>query len=306
MPDRASIPDAVSRRIELGGVPLRWEERGEGPPVVFVHGIPTSPALWRKVIPRIARGRCLAFEMAGYGESIAAGRDRDISVGRQADLLLAWIRELGIDRAVLVGHDLGGGVVHIAATREPSVAAGLLLTNAIGYDSWPIPSVKIMRAMGGVLRHLPSGAMKAMLGSLFIRGHDDWHVARESRDIHWAPYARTDGSAALIRQIRSLDVSDTLAVARDLPKLRGIPGRIVWGAADPFQTIEYGERFARDLGLELVPIEGGKHFTPEDHPDVIAESVEDVVAAAFARELEGRVNARAPEQSSTTRPRLRP
>lgn len=276
------IPEAVVRTLDVGGALVRWEELGEGPPIVFVHGIPTSPALWRKVIPRLTRGRCLAFEMLGYGESIPGGRDRDIGIARQADLLLAWLRALGIERAVLVGHDLGGGAVHIAAVRNASVAAGLLLTNAIGYDSWPIPSVKMMRAMGGLLRHFPSGMMKAMLSTLFIRGHDDAAVARESHDLHWTPYARTDGSAALIRQMRSLDVNDTLAVAKDLPKLRGIPGRIVWGAADQFQKLEYGERFARDLGFPLVRIEGGKHFTPEDHPDVMVTNVEAVVAEAFA------------------------
>jgi pimeloyl-ACP methyl ester carboxylesterase len=62
-------------------------------------------------------GRCLAFEMVGYGESIPAGRDRDISVARQADYLLAWLNHLDIEQAVLAGHDLGGGVAQIAAVH---------------------------------------------------------------------------------------------------------------------------------------------------------------------------------------------
>lgn len=70
-------------------------------------------------------------------------------------------------------------------------------------------------------------------------------------------------------------------MAGDLPGLRGIPGRIVWGDADQFQKLEYGQRLANDLGLELVRIDGGKHFTPEDHPDVIAANVAAVVDEAF-------------------------
>ena len=100
------------------------------------------------------RLRNLAWEMVGYGESIPEGRERDISVARQADYLLAWLMTLGIDRAVLAGHDLGGGVVQIAAVRQPAVCAGLFLTNAIGYDSWPIPSVKALRAMGALVERL--------------------------------------------------------------------------------------------------------------------------------------------------------
>jgi pimeloyl-ACP methyl ester carboxylesterase len=48
---------------------------------------------------------------------------------------------------------------------------------------------------------------------------------------------------------------------------------VVWGEADQFQKIEYGERLARDLGAELHRIPGGKHFVPEDHPEAIAEAV---------------------------------
>ncbi|MDQ3913294.1 MAG: hypothetical protein M3305_16295 [Actinomycetota bacterium] len=55
-----------SKFVVAGGVRMRWEESGEGPPVVFVHGIPTSPQLWRYVIPRV-EGRALAWEMVGYG-----------------------------------------------------------------------------------------------------------------------------------------------------------------------------------------------------------------------------------------------
>ncbi len=68
---------------DVAGTPVRWLEQGSGTPVVLVHGIPTSPALWRHVMPRLQDMRVLAFEMTGYGQSIPAGRDRDLSVGAQ-------------------------------------------------------------------------------------------------------------------------------------------------------------------------------------------------------------------------------
>ena len=52
---------------------MRWVQAGAGFPVVLVHGIPTSPALWRHVLPQVRGGRLLAFEMVGYGDSILAG-----------------------------------------------------------------------------------------------------------------------------------------------------------------------------------------------------------------------------------------
>jgi hypothetical protein len=101
------------RTATIGDTPIRWlEQDGDGTPIVLVHGIPTSPALWRHVTPRLNRHRILAFEMTGYGESIPAGTDRDISVSAHADRLLAWLDHLGIASAILVGHDLGGGGAH--------------------------------------------------------------------------------------------------------------------------------------------------------------------------------------------------
>jgi pimeloyl-ACP methyl ester carboxylesterase len=260
------------RNETVMGIPMRWIESGEGMPVVFIHGIPTSPVLWRHVIPRITNARCLAWEMVGYGESIPAGVGRDISVQRQADYLIAWLSELGIDRAIFAGHDLGGGVVQIAAIRHPERCAGLFLTNAIGYDSWPIPSVEAMRAAAPLISHLPNTAGKQILRTLMYRGHDDSALARESLDLHWEPYARHQGAADLIRQIEALNVDDTLSVANALPSLK-VPARVVWGVKDQFQKIEYGEHFARDLNAPLHRIEEGLHFTPEDHPDAIAQQL---------------------------------
>ncbi len=97
-----------SRIVDVEGIRMRWEEEGEGQPVVFIHGIPTSPRLWRHVVPQVRNARSMAWEMVGYGASIEEGRDRDISVAKQADYLASWMREIGLEGAFLVVHDLGG------------------------------------------------------------------------------------------------------------------------------------------------------------------------------------------------------
>jgi pimeloyl-ACP methyl ester carboxylesterase len=262
--------------------PIRWLEQGEGRAVVLVHGIPTSPALWRHVVPLLRGLRVLAFEMTGYGESIPAGKGRDVSVSAQADRLNGWIEHLELGPVTLVGHDLGGGVVHIAAVRRPDLCAGLMITNGIGYDSWPTPSIKAMRAAAPLLSRLPALALKPAFATLLARGHDDAAVAKESLGIHSRPYEEHGGGAALARQVTALDVQDTLAVQDRLPSLQ-VPARVVWGVADQLQKVAYGERFARDLGARLRQIEGGKHFTPEDHPDVIAEEIRSLAAEVAAR-----------------------
>ena len=233
-----------SKFVEAGGVKMRWEEEGEGQAVVFVHGIPTSPRLWRHVIPRV-RGRALAWEMVGYGASIREGWDRDISVARQADYLADWMREVGLESgAVVVGHDLGGGVAQILAVRAPELVRGLVLTNSICYDSWPIPSVKALRAAGPLVERLPDTMVRLNLYvGLFLRGHDDRARAKESLAEHWPYYGAAGGAAALVRQARSLDVRDTSEISDRIPEIN-VPVRLVWGTADKFQEIGYGYRLA--------------------------------------------------------------
>jgi len=221
----------------------------------------------------------MAWEMVGYGASIEEGRDHDISVAKQADYLASWMREVGLESAFLVGQDLGGGVAQILAVRRPELVRGLVLINAISYDSWPIPSVKAMGATGSVVERMPNNAFRLVYSTFLHRGHDNRERARESIEEHWPYYEKAGGAAAMIRQVRSLNVDDTLAIADQIPNL-DVPARLVWGAADWFQKIGYGYRLAYELGAPIERIEGAKHFVPEDYPEQVAANVNELLKLA--------------------------
>ena len=263
-----------TRFAEAGGVRMRWEEEGEGMPVVFVHGIPTTPRLWRHVVPKVRGARSMAWEMVGYGDSIPQGRDRDISVAMQAHYLALWMREVvGLgDGAVVVGHDLGGGVAQILAVRHPELVRGLVLTNCISYDSWPIAPVRAMAAAGSLFGRMPDPLFRRFYAAFLRGGHDDSGRWEESVSEHLPLYEGAGGAAALVREARSLNVRDTLGVAAQIPRL-DVPASLVWGAADGFQPIGYGYRLAYELGGSMRRVEGAKHFVPEDHPDEVATAV---------------------------------
>jgi pimeloyl-ACP methyl ester carboxylesterase len=268
-----------SRSVDVEGIRMRWEEEGEGRPVVFIHGIPTSPRLWRHVVAGVQGARSMAWEMVGYGASIEEGWDRDISVSKQADYLAAWMQEAELESTFLVGHDLGGGVAQILAVRQPELVQGVVLMNSICYDSWPIPSVKAMGAMGPAVERLPNSVFRQVYSAFLHRGHDNRERAKESIEEYWPYYVRAGGAAAMIRQVRSLNVNDTLAIAEQIPNL-DVPARLVWGAADQFQKIGYGYRLAYELGAPIERIEGGKHFVPEDHPERVAAVVSELLKQA--------------------------
>ncbi len=190
--------------------------------------------------------------------------------------MASWMREVGIESALLVGHDLGGGVAQILAVRQPELVRGLVLMNSICYDSWPIPSVKAMRVMGSAVERLPNSVFRQVYSTFLRRGHDNGERAKESIEEHWPYYERAGGAAAMIRQARSLDVNDTLAIAEQIPNLE-VPVRLVWGAADQFQKIGYGYRLAYELGAPIERIEDGKHFVPEDHPEQVIAAVNELL-----------------------------
>lgn len=137
----------------------------------------------------------------------------------------------------------------VRAIRRPDLYAGPMITNGVGYDSWPIPSVKAMRATAPLLARLPAAALKPALGVLLARGHDDRARARSPWGVHLPSVLRTrrrggDGPAG--QRARRPGHAGRPGPAADAAPSR--PGR---GVADQFQKIDYGERFAREFGTTV-------------------------------------------------------
>ncbi len=267
------------RYHDVRGIRMHWREAGKGPPVVMVHGIATSPSLWRYVMPHIMNAHCLAWEMVGYGGSIPQGRDLNLSAAREADYLIEWFKTLRIKRAVLVGHGLGGGVVQIAAKKSPTVCAGLVLINSVGYDNWPTAEVKFARRFPGLIGRMPETAFRFFFRRLLRLGHVDRLRAAQAFEVHWPYYARY-GARAFVQQARYLDLRDTREL---IPVLRNlnVPVSVIWGARDRQFPAHYGFRFARDLDATFHYILKSRHFVPEDHPEVVADAINHVLAQVY-------------------------
>jgi pimeloyl-ACP methyl ester carboxylesterase len=72
-----------------------------------------------------------------------------------------------------------------------------------------------------------------------------------------------------------------MAIADDLSRIN-IPAHVVWGARDPFLDVSYAHRLANDLRCSVEVIPGGRHFLPEDHPELIASVIQRFSEKAFA------------------------
>ena len=273
------LPVGATRRIQLGESGLNvWEAGSSGPTVLLLHGIPTNHLLWHDVVPEVAgSARVLAVDMLGYGDSDPSG-DHRVDLAAQAALLLQLLDAVGVERAVVVGHDLGGGVAQILATTAPDRVAGLGVVNGVAYDGWPVPLVRAMKAAWPVIQHLPPQLLAASLRPALRTLFAHQERAAPFLDRFVAPWERPGGPAQLARHLRSLDSVYTQTVAPFLPRL-ALPAEVVWGREDHQMKPGYGQRLADDLpDARLTWVDDASHFVPADRPDLVAEAVLRLVA----------------------------
>lgn len=248
-------------------------DEGAGPAVLLLHGIPTNGELWRDVAPQLAsRARVIVPDLLGYGRSVAPG-GKPVDITAQAGYMATLLDQLEIERATVVGHDIGGGVAQILATRYPEQVERLGLVNSVCYDSWPIAEMKALKLAAPVVGYVPPGLTTKTMEMDLRRGFVHKERAKPFLDTFLEPFSNPDGMQVFLEHVRALDSRSTEEVAPALPTLR-IPTAIIWGEQDPFQEIRYGERLAQDVpGAELTRIPDSSHFAPADAPDAVADAL---------------------------------
>lgn len=126
----------------IHGRRMAYIEEGEGDPIVFLHGNPTSSYLWRDVMPHLrGRGRLIAPDLIGMGDSDKlenSGPDR-YSFVEHSHYLFALLDALGVrERVTLVIHDWGSGLGFHWAHQHPQALKGIAFMEAIvaPLESW--------------------------------------------------------------------------------------------------------------------------------------------------------------------------
>lgn len=116
-------------RVPVGGCTLYYEIEGEGDWLVFAHGGDGNHLCWWKQVAAFkGRYRCLTYDARGYGLSDTPEQAAD-AVHNAADDLLALLDHLGIDRATLVGHSMGGMAVSGVAQAQPDRVRALVMSD---------------------------------------------------------------------------------------------------------------------------------------------------------------------------------
>ena len=140
------------RRIGVLDTDMAYIDTGEGEPVVFLHGNPTSSYLWRNIIPHIEGSRrCLAPDLVGMGSSGKA-KNSSYRFVDHARYLDAWFDALDLrENITLVVHDWGSALGFYWAQRHPECIKGLAymeaLVRPVTWQEWPEQARSLFQAM---------------------------------------------------------------------------------------------------------------------------------------------------------------
>ncbi|HEX7592810.1 MAG TPA: alpha/beta fold hydrolase, partial [Anaerolineae bacterium] len=112
--------------VNVGTDKIYYAEHGNAltnAPVVFVHGAAGSHLIWGAQVRALGEiTRTVALDLPGHGRSPLPGRN---SIDAYCDIVLGLLDALGFDRAVIVGHSMGGGIAQTLALAHPDRVAGL-------------------------------------------------------------------------------------------------------------------------------------------------------------------------------------
>ena len=271
-------------RIEVLGSEMAYMDVGEGDPIVFLHGNPTSSYLWRNVIPHaVDLGRCVAPDLIGMGDSdkVPGLEYRFVDHRRYLD---AFLEAVDVEEAVtLVVHDWGSALGFDWANRHRGAVAGIAYMEAIvrpvAWSDWPELSRPIFQAMRSpsgeeivlakntfVERILPASVMRRLTGDEMDEYRRPFQNPGEHRrpTLTWPREIPIDGEPADVAAI--VDDYGRWLSESDVPKLfiNAEPGAILVGPQ---------REFCRGWPNQTEVSVTGTHFIQEDSPDEIGAAL---------------------------------
>lgn len=282
----AVMPYSKQKRT-IEGYQMAYVEEGQGDPIVFLHGNPTSSYLWRNVMPHVAgRGRLIAPDLIGMGDSdklADSGPDRYRFVEHRA-FLDALLADLGVrERVTLVIHDWGSALGFDWANRHRDAVKGIAYMESIvapaEWDDWPkrvAPAFQAFRSPKGedlilqqnmfVEQVLPGAVIRPMDSAAMAEYRRPFATAGEDRrpTLTWPRQIPIGGAPAEVVAIVQA-YADWLAVS-DVPKLfvNADPGAILRGRL---------RDFCRTWPNQTEVTVAGTHFIQEDSPDQIGRAI---------------------------------
>lgn len=275
-----------AQSLDLGaGRRIRAHRTGEGPPIVFVHGVLVNANLWRKVVPLLDGFTRVTLDLPLGSHIEPMPKSADLRAAALAGLLADSLEALGLTGVTVVGNDTGGGLTQMMAVRRPERMAAMVLTSCDAFENFPPRLFRVALAPARV-----PGLIPIVFGGLRLRPLRRLPIAYGwlttepidplAEDSYVLPVlTRREIRRDVRKVLNGLDPAETLDAAARLTGWDR-PALIAWSEKDRFFPPEHAERLAALIpGARLEWVEGARTFSPEDRPERLAELI-----AGFARE----------------------
>jgi pimeloyl-ACP methyl ester carboxylesterase len=286
-------PEFDEWQIELHGRRVIYRVAGSGPPVVLIHGMLNSSSHWRSVALSLAgEHTVIAPDLIGHGDS-AAPRG-DYSLGAHAASIRDLLAAIGIDRATIVGHSLGGGVAMQFFYQFPQRVERLVLVSSGGLGREVSPLLRTA-ALPGMSALLSLTIHPRLVGGL-------WEVGRRLRQRGTSagvylqaiaralrPLENAEAQGAFLHTLRSvIDVHGQRVAATDrLYLLESMPTLIVWGERDNTIPIEHGRRAQEAIpGSWFRTLALAAHFPHLEDPEGLSALLRDFIHGTQPGQIE--------------------
>ncbi len=270
--------------IELHGRRMIYRVAGSGPPVVLIHGMLNSSSHWRSVALNLAgEYTVIAPDLIGHGDS-AAPRG-DYSLGAHASSIRDLLAAMGIERASIVGHSLGGGVAMQFFYQFPQRTERLVLISSGGLGHEVSPMLRTA-ALPGVSALLSLTIHRRVLGALSDTGRRlrerevrlGVHLQAVARALR--PLESPEARQAFLQTLRAvIDVHGQRVSATDrLYLLESMPTLIVWGERDNTIPLLHGRRAHEAIpSSHFRTLPRAAHFPHLEDPDGLAEVLREFI-----------------------------
>ncbi len=266
--DTWRLVDGVRLRVRVTGPP-------GAPAVILLHGFGSSLETWEPWARRLSGAyRVIRFDLPGFG---LTGPDPtgDYSDARSTAILAGLMDQLGVGRADLIGHSLGGRIAWAFAARYPERVDRLVLAAPDGFAS---PGFEYGKApaIPPLMRLLPYTLPDALFRANLAAAYGDPAtltdaLARRYRDMMLAPGVR-GAVLARMAQVRLKDPAPILATIT-------APTLLLWGENDRMIPIANAADYLRDLPhATLARLPGLGHVAFEENPDAALAPVERFLA----------------------------
>ena len=255
-------------------------EHDDRMPVVFIHGFAATFYCWRFNAENLAADRpVFAPDLPGFGLSDKPS-DYDYSLDSYADFIAAYMDEMGVERAVLVGNSMGGGIAMKTELRHPDRVAGLVLIDALGYFK---NDFYLYRALGvyplaEIIMSLNNRPVMTMIlkNRVYV---DDAFVTDEVVDSFMAVNKTENGRTAPVWVLRAMGPYPVIPT--DEIERVSAPTLVIWGEEDRILPVSHVELFSRDIEhAETIIIPDVGHVPMEEKSDVVNDRIR-----AFVQDL---------------------